>query len=728
MVMQQLLLNALKCVRNTSSDEPISLNVLSRLGVAINTGQDFHVPTVCSSFIPHIVYHIKYCNTEENLRMLSISIINLQQLITSDILEIFKTKVNIFIEHEIVNSKTIKTVIKLLHLLNLSVWSHKNGQLIRDLMLLLQPNLSNLTIIDLKAISRIFGYHLEPASLIDPLKSLLTDLFQNDPQSDILAAYMPFLEPHRRDAITSVFKNLLFSSMSMQNYNSAAEHFQIIRTLKISDSKLCDAYWENVLDSLKIDQDKDKELRFLIHCHRYMHFNNNLGGSYRFLPLERRLTQVAMEAIENDINGCIPSKFARLAAFVLAYGHTPFGWKKFPNIILSKIISMSDQFNIMDCLYLSRGIQIALELRFRNMIPSLLGFQLATIDSVLADCVERHLENKNLSIFELNTIMRTLGYKKSLKEKYIYQAALERYNLMDYDEINSRAIREMAYNFSASNCTVPIALEAMFTYIEKHHEHVIGETVEKVLSCAFNQGYVPKSESVLGKAATILKRDFKDMNGLSIVQACMALCYYKAMPEDLIDMVFCVKFIQRIEEEIQMCYSKATYPERVLNSIMKLNRTVCLDYPEANVPWFQQNYLEAQLSKKPTPQCKFGDEVKRLLKAVLSSDSYFSCNHITPYGYQIDFVIHFDKNHKPIAAPVETMILDRITKVAILLLRLDSFCKNDLTALRGPEHLRTKHLEMMGYKVIHINEHDWNTKYMNSPKTKTNYLKCLLQI
>lgn len=67
-------------------------------------------------------------------------------------------------------------------------------------------------------------------------------------------------------------------------------------------------------------------------------------------------------------------------------------------------------------------------------------------------------------------------------------------------------------------------------------------------------------------------------------------------------------------------------------------------------------------------------------------------------------------------------------RVAILLLKLDSFCENDLNALKGPDSMKIKHLEMMGYKVLHINEHDWNSKYMNVPGAKQNYLKCLLQI
>lgn len=87
------------------------------------------------------------------------------------------------------------------------------------------------------------------------------------------------------------------------------------------------------------------------------------------------------------------------------------------------------------------------------------------------------------------------------------------------------------------------------------------------------------------------------MSGLSIVQACLALNFYRTLPEALINRVFNIEFIRRLEDEIEMCYSKATYPERVLNQVMQLNRAVCLDCPAAGVPWFQQNYIEAQMSK-----------------------------------------------------------------------------------------------------------------------------------
>lgn len=138
----------------------------------------------------------------------------------------------------------------------------------------------------------------------------------------------------------------------------------------------------------------------------------------------------------------------------------------------------------------------------------------------------------------------------------------------------------------------------MLDYIYQNRDFVIGDTVEKLIYSCYSVGYIPANEEALGAAVDIIHRDFEYMNGLSIVQACLALSFFKMLPETLINRVFNIDFIQRLEDEIKMCYSKATYPERVLNQVMQLNRSVCLDYPEAQVPWFQQNYIEAQLTKR----------------------------------------------------------------------------------------------------------------------------------
>lgn len=122
------------------------------------------------------------------------------------------------------------------------------------------------------------------------------------------------------------------SSNSWQQPNATVQLFSTLRGLKISDPKLCDAYWNGVLSELNVMPTECTNTSFLKHCHRYMNFNNNLGGTYRHLELEKRLSQLCMRSIEHDIPGRLQKKFVRLASFVLAYGHTPFCWKKYPNL------------------------------------------------------------------------------------------------------------------------------------------------------------------------------------------------------------------------------------------------------------------------------------------------------------------------------------------------------------------------------------------------------------
>ncbi|KAH8298025.1 hypothetical protein KR018_004787 [Drosophila ironensis] len=749
---EAVLSRALLLINSQVGKEVAPLSALSRLSVGVNLERDFFTPLVCRNFVHHLEKHIAECQTEEQVRLLSTCLFQLHQLVDTELLDVFKRRVQELLDNKVLNEETLKALLKVLHMLNIPVWSQHHTQLIRRVLLALKPAIARLEPADLKGVLRTFLHHQEPAELVLPLQEASEKLLEEEATADALSCAVPFATPLQRDRYTRLFRELLHSKEAWLLPNASGHFFSVLRTLKISDLGLCNTYWSAVVQELDSCQEEQKHLRFLRHCQRYMNFNNNLGGTYRHHEVERKLSRMCMSAMEADIAGRVPSKFARLAAFTLAYGHTPFSWKKFPNVLLSKLLAMAPQLDIQDCFLLSRGMQIACELRFRQHLPSVAAMQLATMDNVLINCAERHLaeaESDPLSASDLNMVVRTLSHRKSLKNTVVYNQFLSLYKTLEWKDLNSRVVRDMAYNFNASQFLVPELLESMFGYVSAQHDHITGDTVEKVLTCAYNLGYTPASLESLDYAAQVLIRDFDQMSGLALVQACLALCFYKSIPEQLINQIFCVKFIQRVEDEIQVCYSKATYPERVLNLVMQLNRTVCLDFPETNVPWFQQNYIEAQMSKRPLTASAFSRDVKELLQSLLKNDKHFRCNHTTPYGYQIDFVIHFDKERRPIPAPpVEATMLDRITKlasnlkkpmcrnlilfspcrVAILLLKLDSFCDNDLTALRGPESLKMKHLEMMGYKVLQINEHDWNSKYMAAPGAKANYLKCLLQI
>jgi hypothetical protein len=110
------------------------------------------------------------------------------------------------------------------------------------------------------------------------------------------------------------------------------------------------------------------------------------------------------------------------------------------------------------------------------------------------------------------------------------------------------------------------------------YSQIIEENLFQILYSCYILGYQPddyKTEAFKKSAEIIIRllfdfvrlnffyatpnkifRDFPYMTGLSIIQSCLALSFYKSLPEVLIHKVFSIDFIRRLEQEIKMCYSK----------------------------------------------------------------------------------------------------------------------------------------------------------------------------
>ncbi|XP_016978332.1 uncharacterized protein LOC108044000 isoform X2 [Drosophila rhopaloa] len=506
---EAVLTRALYLIESQVHGQVIPLTALSRLSVGINLERDFFTPLVCKNFVPHLEQHISLCHSEEQVRLLSTCLFQLHFLIDEELLLHFKQRLGKLLESGVLSSKTPKALLKVLHMLNIPWWSQHHTQLIRKVMLALRPCIHQMESGDLKSMCRAFLHHQEPAALMEPLKKATEKLLQDESTVDALSCAVPFATPLQRDKNTQLFRELLYSENAWLLPNASGHFFSVLRALKISDLRFCNTYWSGVIRELDSCREEQTHLRFLRHCQRYMNFNNNLGGTYRHLELERKLSRMCMSAVEKDIAGRLPTKFARLAAFVLAYGQTPLAWKKFPNILLSKMLAMAPQFAIQDCFLLSRGMQIACELRFRQHLPSLAAMQLSTMDSILISCAERHLANVEkdpLNASELSMIVRTLSHRKTLKNTMAYNGALLQYKNLHCKDLSSRVVRDMAYNFNASHFFVPELLESMFGYISEQHAHITGDTVEKVLTCSYNLGYTPSSLEVLNHASGVLIR------------------------------------------------------------------------------------------------------------------------------------------------------------------------------------------------------------------------------
>ena len=163
-----------------------------------------------------------------------------------------------------------------------------------------------------------------------------------------------------------------------------------------------------------------------------MHFNNNLGGTYCHYELEKHMINWLWKEIDNGVSGVIPSKFARAASFILAYGNigqhraviSEANLMKF----LQKLQNMSPQFSRMDCLYISKGLKISSFIGYQKRNKSQRFVEMLTqIDTELNNCAFRHLQDQDLKLPDVNKMVKCYINRRQVGETQLFHQLVKRY-------------------------------------------------------------------------------------------------------------------------------------------------------------------------------------------------------------------------------------------------------------------------------------------------------------
>lgn len=109
-------------------------------------------------------------------------------------------------------------------------------------------------------------------------------------------------------------------------------------------------------------------------------------------------------------------------------------------------------------------------------------------------------------------------------------------------------------------------MKAILCYVHANRKVISGETVSRALYFLYTLGYEPNAQLLyqcdienanadsnhidFEDFGPIIERDFDFLPGLVIVRTCLALTFYRALPMNLLDRVFDLKFIMRLEQEI----------------------------------------------------------------------------------------------------------------------------------------------------------------------------------
>lgn len=400
-------------LRRINQIDKFDLQCLSRFTYVMNTEKDLYTSMLSVSTLPMIHKHLEECQNADDLHLVTVNLNNVSHVVSTSLLDIFKAKIEEFLDQELLNETTVKCILRIVNFLNYPHWSFRNTSLIRRLLLELECNIEMLDVKSVVTLHRAFQSQLESARLIPIIVNRAKQLIKDEPSVELLALAALNVTPDQRFKTAEMTRHFLstYQIKSTDSGEVLQTLFKIVRLLKISDINLCDTYWTKALNEIYGTKLSSINYRLSRHIQKYMFFNNNLGGTYRHEEFEKSMTEMLLVELKSTL---VPRDFAMFTSFIIAYGDGS-GRQEIPQHIVDKVAEINDQFTIKDCLILSRGIQILKDLRVRRLMSPELEGQVEMLNHLLSRSAKRHMSSNNLHLTEMNSIIRAYINRKGEK-------------------------------------------------------------------------------------------------------------------------------------------------------------------------------------------------------------------------------------------------------------------------------------------------------------------------
>ncbi|XP_077473184.1 FAST kinase domain-containing protein 1, mitochondrial isoform X2 [Stigmatopora argus] len=233
-----------------------------------------------------------------------------------------------------------------------------------------------------------------------------------------------------------------------------------------------------------------------------------------------------------------------------------------------------------------------------------------------------------------------------------------------------------------------------------------------------------------------------DPHLLVLLAYTLALADY--FPEALVKEIFKIDFLGKLDAQLETLPYALNMRTRL--RLMELNRAVCLECPEFQVPWFHESYCQRLQKRRNGLISPVQKQIHKLLDEVLGGFNFVQVAAVTPYFYTVDFECILDKQLQPLPGSESTSLQisdegkfswgstssllkkDRnelppgAQRVAINFLDSKSFCKNS-HHIKGEVLMKKRHLEILGYRVIQIPHFEWNSMELSTLDAWKEYLK-----
>lgn len=386
-VMQKLSILCLNRIEN------FNVSALSRLSVYLRD-QGLKGYFLQSKAIALISANLRKCSTADELKLITICLSSTRKLITESLFLDYQNLVNkLFDQGKLVDCE-VKIIIKILKFLNYPEWTPFGSSLSRKLMLSLVDKVSLLTPEQIIAVNNYFQSYLEPRDLLLKIQEHSALLIEESKFSHRVPDLLLCIAPYSSLKVRNHLEELVAEQLDNKNfYEFIPVIFKILRYIKTSNVKLCNAFWSKAMRAVEREiivfpepyLGYEENLRRGIY-HRYMYFNNNLGGTYRHYYLEKNMTNKLYENLKGQ-ERLLPNKVAQMTSFILSYNDG----SGIPNDLLEQVVEYAPQLSIFDTIVMSRGIEITLAFHPNNTQRTYTK-QITTLCHMLNGCTERHIK------------------------------------------------------------------------------------------------------------------------------------------------------------------------------------------------------------------------------------------------------------------------------------------------------------------------------------------------
>ncbi|CAL8370180.1 unnamed protein product [Arctogadus glacialis] len=534
---------------------------------------------------------------------------------------------------------------------------------------------------------------------LSPLMGRITDILSrklstiNDARilTVLMISVSPMVSPRLRDRLLDRADHLL-DSMDPVKYNNPRRVVQFLRNIRFGRRPLLEKCNRILLRSVpRMDAEN---LSIIMGLYQSLQFNN---CEFR-LAAKQRLT----ELIDSSTD---PAAFTKLFVALC-----PMASAEIREWLESTALLLADEFNPQQALILAEGLE---EIQCRNL----------------------NLINKIASIIQKN--LRVYKSMETLLEHTM--ATLQRMTA----QVSWSSVPDLAHLLTKTNHLCAPLLDRIATVtlkdIDKIHPSA---TYATLLPFAVLNYDSPTADELFDVCIEHLKPHIRSFDPHMLVLLAYALVVADCFPEEVFREIFNVDFLAKLDAHLE------TMPDllnmRIRLRLMEVNRAVCLECPEYQVPWFHARYCQQLQKKGSFSSSLVQKQIHKILAEVLGGADRARASVLTPYFYTIDFECVLDRYNRPVAysepnslqitdggkvqwraEPTETVMNELppgAQRVAVDFLDSKAFCKNS-RHMKGETGMRKRHLEIMGYRVVQIPHYEWNSMELSTQDAWVGYLK-----